>query len=338
MKLWLLLLALSISLFNISIVNSQSVRLNKVEEHDKNQSYPIDVRHFLGIKDKIIKNYLSEHSNYFENKKLQKTSSWNFSVGSTKSWFAEDLTTSDGTYSVPSTCRAVGTNCYIFVEDDTWNTQVNLANVNAVMEAFDNSTPANSNKGIYETVVETFGNPPDVDNDPRIIILILDIVDGYDGSGGYVAGYFYGLNELSTSGSNVAEIYYVDANPTDLSTEYGLNTALNTTAHEFQHMVHFNYHDGSASKPFQATFLNEGCSEISSVVCGYPLRDQSLYNNEYNHFLLDWRDGDDVLNDYARAARYIVYFYDQFGSDFLKKLVQSKKTHIPSIDDALSTV
>jgi Secretion system C-terminal sorting domain len=338
MKLWLLLLALSISLFDISILNAQSVRLNKVEEHDKNLSYPIDVRHFLGKKDKIIANYLSEHPNYFESQKLQKTNAWNFSVGSTKSWYAEDLTTPDGTYSVPSTCRAVGTNCYIFVEDAIWNTQVSLANVNAVMEAFDNSTPANNTKGIYETVVETFGNPPDVDNDSRIIILILDIIDGYDGSGGYVAGYFYGLNELSISGSNVAEIYYVDANPTDLSTEYGLNTALNTTAHEFQHMIHFNYHDGSPSKPFQATFLNEGCSEISSVVCGYPLRDQSLYNNEYNHFLLDWREGDDVLNDYARAARYIVYFYDQFGPDFLKRLVQSKKTHIPSIDDALSTV
>ncbi|MCF8261304.1 MAG: T9SS type A sorting domain-containing protein [Melioribacteraceae bacterium] len=327
-----------ICILSFEPISAQTVQYQKAEEKSENKPYQIDARHFLAKKDVLITNFLKENPNYFQEIKLKKKTAWNFSVGSTKSWFAEDLTKNDGTYSVPSTCRAVGTNCYIFVENSIWNTRVTQANVNAVMEAFDNSTPANSQKGIYETVTEVFGDAPDVDGDPKIIILILDIVDGYEAgtNSGYTAGYFYGLNQFATSGSNIAEIYYVDADPLDLSTANGLNTALNTTAHEFQHMVHFNYHDGSSGKPFQTTFINEGCSEVSSVVCGYPLRDQGLFNNEYNHYLLDWRSGDAVLNDYARAARYIIYLYDQFGPRILGNIVQSINIDIPSINDALN--
>ncbi|HEX2985127.1 MAG TPA: hypothetical protein VHO28_16430 [Ignavibacteriales bacterium] len=44
---------------------------------------------------------------------------WSFAVGSVKSWYALDLTT-ENFYTVSSTCRAVGTNCYIFVEKSLW--------------------------------------------------------------------------------------------------------------------------------------------------------------------------------------------------------------------------
>ncbi|MCB9248163.1 MAG: hypothetical protein H6613_06285 [Ignavibacteriales bacterium] len=284
--------------------------------------------------EKEVTKFLRENPNYFEEAKLQKKTAWNFTVGTAKSWFAYNFT-SESFYSVPSTCQAIGTNCYVFVEDAIWNSRVTLENVNAIITDFDNSTPANPNKGIYQTDVETFGNPPDVDNDPRIIILILDIKDGYSGSGGYVAGYFHSVNQIAMANSNNAEIYYLDANPSNLSTEDGLNNVMSTTAHEFQHMIHFNYHDGTSGKPEQITFLNEGLSLSAEVVCGYPIYSQGYYNSEYNHYLFDWRSGDDVLKDYSRAARYVNYLYDQFGVEFLTKLVQSKNTGVAAINETL---
>ncbi len=324
-----------LAIFIFTISNAQNVIIEKVNDSNNEQSYKIDARPFLEEQEKAVTKFLNENPNYFEDLKLQKKAAWNFTVGSTKSWYAYNFTT-EGFYSAPATCRAVGTNCYVFVEDAIWGTGVNQANVDAIQLAFDNSTPANPNKGVYQTVVETFGAPPDVDSDPKIIIFILDIRDGYAGSGGYILGYFHSVNQINMANSNLAEIYYLDANPSDLSTPAGLDNVMSTTAHEFQHMVHFNYHDGTTAKPSQVTFLNEGCSLAAEVVCGYSIYGQSLFNNEFNHYLFDWRSGDEVLSDYSRAARYVTYLYEQFGTEFLGKLVRSTKTEVPSINDALA--
>ena len=323
-----------ITLFSYSTVFSQNVLVEKYDENNA-KSYKIDAHKFLAEQEKEVIEFLNENPNYFEEQKLNKTVAWDFTIGSTKEWWATNLT-NNNFYKVPSTCQSIGTHCYIFVEDAIWNSRVTIENVNSIKEAFDNKTPASDTKGIYETVVGAFGSPPDVDGDEKIIILVLDIKDGYDGSGGYVAGYFHSLNEITHANSNMAEIYYLDANPADLSTDYGIENVMGTTAHEFQHMIHFNYHNGSAGKPQQLTFLNEACSMTSEVVCGYGIRSQALYNNETNNYLFEWRDGDDVLTDYARAARYMTYFYDQFGTDYLGKFVQSSQTGITGINDALS--
>ena len=53
----------------------------------------------------------------------RRSAAWNFSVGYQRTFWATDITLNTE-YSVPATCRAVGTNCYIFVEDSNWNTRV----------------------------------------------------------------------------------------------------------------------------------------------------------------------------------------------------------------------
>lgn len=322
----------------IGISQAQSIRMKKANDGGESKIYKIDPQPYLQKSNEFVAKFLAENPDYFKQQKLQKTTSWDFTVGSTRSWISYDFK-NDSYPFVPSTCRAIGTNCYIFVEDAIWNSKVTMDNVNAIINAFDNSTPADANKGIYDTNVETFGNPPDVDNDEKIIILIQDIKDNYDGDQNrtYIGGYFHSINEIKVENSNRAEIYYLDAYPTDLSSASGLEGAMSTTAHEFQHMINFNYHDGTAGNPVETTFLNEGCSLAAEVVCGYPIYSQSLYNNEFNHYLLDWRTGqNDVINDYSRAARYMTYMYEQFGVDFLKKLVQSDWAGIVGIDDALS--
>ena len=275
---------------------------------------------------------------------LQKTAAWNFQVGLTHNWSAiNESGQGASSETVHSTCRKVGTHCYVFVEDSLWlngkTTQVTQAAVDSVENAWDNKTPANPKKGIYQTHVETFGNPPDVDHDSLIVILILNIQDGYNGNGGYVAGFF---DPSSESGINSAEILFIDANPQNLNTSDGLQEAMSTTAHEFQHMIEYNYHGRNGTQS-QDTFFNEGCSVIAEYINGYSLYDQSYFNSELNYSLLNWRNGDkiNVLYDYSRAARFFLYLKEQFfdaDKNFFKRFVTSTSISITALDNfALST-
>jgi hypothetical protein len=300
-------------------------------------SYPIHGSDLLWKQELEVRKFVAQHPEALKSSALHKTA-WSFGPGSTKSWYADSIH-SDGTttrYLVPSTCKAVGPNCYIFVEDASWGTRVNQPAVDSILLYFNSKTPANPSMGIFATDTSAFGNPPDVDHDPRIIILLLNIKDGYSGSGGFVEGYFYSFNEVNplTSGygtSNFAEMFYIDTNPLNLMTPAGLASGISTLAHEFQHMIHF-IHD-----PSEITFVNEGCSVLAEVNCGFPIYNPVLYANEPNHYLLDWRSTDmtHVLNDYSRAARFFVYLRDQVGIGVFKKIVASTQHGTAGIDTGL---
>jgi hypothetical protein len=313
-----------------------------IEKSNLPKSYPIHASDLLWKQELEVRNYIKHHPDAMKPSTLHKAAAWNFNVGSTYTWYADDLRYAGVRYRVPSTCRAMGTNCYIFVEDANWGTQgakVTQAMVDSIQIYFDSKTPANPSKGIFETDTSAFGNPPDVDDDPRIVILLLDIVDGYSGTGGYVAGYFYSFNEINPSEpgygtSNFTEMFYIDVNPTNLNTKNGLNDALSTLAHEFQHMIHFNY------DKYELKFVNEGCSTLAEVNCGFPIYSPSLYAGEPNHFLWDWRENSDpgVLNDYSRAARFFVYLRDQMGMRLFKPLVASTNTGEAGINAGLQSI
>ncbi|MFA7421494.1 MAG: FlgD immunoglobulin-like domain containing protein [Melioribacteraceae bacterium] len=327
-----IILLLLIAAINISAqTKSVSQKVNE-EEAVSNESYPIDARPIL---ERLEKKFATEISSALSKKTVNPTA-WNFKVGDKYSWQSFDLRTGQNNlqYSVSSTCRAVGKNSYIFVEDSSWvdiNKKVNQAVVDSVLYAFETKTP-NSSQGIYNTNISTFG-ATSLTYDSKIIILIHNIRDDYKGSGGYVAGYFWAYAESK----NNAHIYYLDSNPlpflkTDGTIDLGgLYTGMGTTAHEFQHMIHYNYH------PNQETFFNEAWSLVAEVVCGYGLYSQSGtqgYSNNTNRYLLNWNrnDATDVLKDYSRAARFSLYLYEQFGADILKKFLLSVKNGDEAFD------
>jgi len=320
-----------------TILHAQPLEKTATEEGKSPKSYPIHGSDLLWKQELEVRKFVVQHPEALKSNSLHKTT-WTFKVNDTKSWYADNFITHNNSdrYQVPSTCRAVGTNCYIFVEDASWGPRVNQAVVDSIRIYFDSKTPADPSNGIFTTDTSAFGNPPDVDQDPRIIILLLDIKDGYSGSGGFVEGYFYSFNEVNPSQSgyrtsNFAEMFYIDTNPLNLTTSEGLASGISTLAHEFQHMIHFN-HD-----PNEMTFINEGCSVLAEVNCGFPIYDPALYANEPNHYLLDWRTGDmtHVLNDYSRAARFFVYVRDQAGIGVFKKIVASTQIGTAGIDAGL---
>jgi hypothetical protein len=308
--------------------------------HSAPKNHLVHASDLLWKEEKEVRQYIDTHPEALQSSSLHKAAE--FSVGSVKEWYADDLSSSGGPrYKVPSTCKAVGTNCYVFVEDASWTSgRVNQSTVDSVRIYFDSKSPANPSKGIFEMDTAAFGNPPDVDHDPKIIILMMDIKDGYSSiNDGYVAGYFYSFNEINPetpgySTSNFAEIFFLDTNPVNLLTPGGLSDGLSTLAHEFQHMIHFNYDRN------ELTFINEGCSLLAEVNCGFPIYSQSLFAQEPNHYLLDWRSYDpDFLGfDYSRAARFFVYLRDQVGMGLLRPLVASTLTGTAGIDAALESI
>ena len=315
---------------------AQSVQKNPVRGDETAKSYPVDPMPLLLKHYQEAASYFSSHPELTTTPLLRKTSAWGFKVNDSHTWWVSNLST-ETYYQDQSTCRGVGKHCYIFVEDSLWSVRVTQEAVDSIINDFDNRTPANPSKGIFEMDSSAFGNPPDVDGDPRIIILICNIQDGFTGTGGYVAGFFDPVQETNGAHSNSAEIYYLDANPTNLGTASGIRSAMSTAAHEFQHMINYNYHKTVANQ--EPTFINESCSKLAEVYCGYPTSDLLLYANETNHYLFDWRGNDNtlVLNDYARAQRFSLYLWDRFGVGLFRYIVQSQQTSgIDIINEALS--
>lgn len=285
-------------------------------------------------KDKEVLQFFKDNPN-LKTKFKKSTFGWGFNLGDTHNWWTVDMNsepTSD--YEVPSTCRGIGDDCYVFVADSLWhdggfNPLVTQDHVDNIVESFSNTTANFPNMGIYDVNVMTFGEPPNIDNDERIIILILSIhADGVGGS-------FSQVNQFSDSDaqtfgrrSNEAEMYYMDVSGVD-NVEYSRGLQ----AHEFQHMIHYNYDDN------EATFVNEGLSMIAEYVCGhYETYYFNAYQQDPNVYLFGWRLGDDVTDDYARAALWTLYIHEQFPDGILKKIVQNTGNKNFGLDAAMNQI
>jgi len=104
-------------------------------------------------------------------------------------------------------------------------------------------------------------------------------------------------------------------------------TAASTTAHEFQHMIHWN------ADQVELAFINESCSEVASLVCGYSYPGQNRYTDDTDVHLLDWSG---TLEDYSRAARWGLYLWNQFPNGYLKMLVSKTSDGIAGMNSAFA--
>ena len=167
---------------------------------------------------------------------------------------------------------------------------------------------------IYPSVTNNFGLASDIDQDGRINILCFDIQDGFSGSGGYTAGYFWSGDLYNVTHSNQSEIFYIDTYPAMGSYTKDVSRAYATLAHEFQHMVNFNQNvliEGSYSN--MDTWLNESLSMAAEqVYSGQGLSNRINYYNlsssiQNGHSLLYWDHYGDTLSNYSLS-----YLFGQY--------------------------
>lgn len=235
---------------------------------------------------------------------------------------------------ITANLRSIGKHCYVYVAEDQ---SVSQAAINKVQSKFD--------QVIYSVNTTHFGNEwkPGIDGDNKVYLLLSDIQDGYSNpNDGYVAGYFFAGDEMlqaefpshSKVKSNEKEIVYLDTYPSDPDAD----DYMEIVAHEFQHMIHYN----QDSK--EVTWVNEGCSQIAPVLCGFTAPGHyKLLKDSPDRSLNNWAQWN-PMPDYGQ-----VYLWNQFVLEVLKRkqinvanffrsLASSKKASISGYIEAFKKV
>lgn len=260
-------------------------------------------------------------------------------VGAERTFFAPDFRSMQQ-YTVSAVLRGIGSFCYVFVEASEWNTRVTAETVHAIVRAFDATTPANPQRGIYQTLTQAFGAPPDIDGNDKIILLLLNIRDT-NHSNQYTAGFFNPADQsrgvLRNPGfrgfpirSNEADMLYVDTQPLNPNSE----AAHNVVAHELLHLIHWG-HD-----PHEATWVDEGCAGYASFLCGYSvLAHVAAFERRPSISLITWPEMDtDALPHYGATFLWMLYLHEQHGGlDTLTEIVQNRGTSLTGVADALAS-
>jgi hypothetical protein len=113
---------------------------------------------------------------------------------------------------------------------------------------------------MYKRIASAFGLPEDVDGNGKVILLLLDIRDGYtQNKRSYTAGFFHSYHMFKKDDrhrySNEADMLFIDINPH----EFGSDSFYSTIVHELQHLINFSrtsFHGGS----LEDTWIDEGLS------------------------------------------------------------------------------
>ncbi len=222
----------------------------------------------------------------------------------------------------------------IYVEAAEWDSgHVDTTAIDTLVTYFRDRTFEGSlypDLGIKAAAEDVFGPPPDIDNNGKVYILLIDVRDDYDpdSSKTFVAGYFDPLDQEkgSTPRGNLADIIYLDTNPGRLSGA-NIRHQISTLAHEYQHLIHYG------RDPGEDIWVNEGLSELSPTLMGLPHREFTYYLTDTN-MRLDSFDGE--LADYARCGLFFLYTWVQLGTQFIKDLIVNTETGISGFSQTLS--
>ncbi len=222
---------------------------------------------------------------------------------------------------VEADCRGWGPHVAVYVTPDQWEAGIDAEDVENIVRTFEESTPADPGRGIYDIVTSTFGPVPDVDGDERIVLLYHDLGE-YAGSS--FDGFFRAKDEGSCSTCNHTEMLFLDSVHNDPSGDY----MLSIIPHEFQHMIQFGQ-DGD-----EASWVNETLSETAMILCGYYTDVLAV-----NRFATE-PDTPLVVEtyvDYGAAFLFGLYIYERFGESFVEDLAAEPGNSMNGFDSVAAS-
>lgn len=248
---------------------------------------------------------------------------------------AGNFSVSDGTVWTPFEFELVDitTEYYLWVEvTQLADGNVSPTDVVRLRGAMFDSTPSrsiNPNQGIVANINQTFGQPPDIDGDGIVDILMYDISPGQGGTLGFVSG----ADQLIGAGSgNERDILYLDSN----EGVRNFTTLAVIAAHEYTHLIHLTY-------GFDTTFITEGMAEYAMVMNGYYWRGVGYISSisEVSLPLFSWRtspNGGPGARDYERGGLFFTYIAEQFGPDVVGEMMRdTEKKGAIGLDSVLAT-
>jgi hypothetical protein len=192
----------------------------------------------------------------------------------------------------------MGPNCYVVVEDSQWNVKINQAQVDTIVAHFENTSigPFPS-QGIWDLDTSHFGNPPDnLDQDPRVYILYYDFDVSSDG---FFWGFDQECDDVAQFHSNECDVVYMNCSDVDPAGSY----LLAVLAHEFEHLIHYNYDADEAS------WVDEGLAELAMWLYGNP-DTISQFNTNPDRSLTSFSGN---WYDYIKSYLFTLYFYERYG-------------------------
>ena len=226
-------------------------------------------------------------------------------------WFNDK--DSDTHHQTEATLRYQSDLLNIWVEDSAWVTDRTI-----------NQAAAQIETAIIPINRELFGSEwqPGIDGEPQINIFNVSDM------GESVLGYFSSADEFPPAVnpfSNAREMMYLNLNKLTI----GEDEYLSVIAHEYEHMIHWHQDRN------ETIWLNEGMAEVAAAVNGY---------GDSDHMPSFLRDPDTPLTyfdyeggDYGGAYLFSRYFYDRFGAEATRQLVQHPDNGIPSVEAVLAT-
>jgi hypothetical protein len=238
-------------------------------------------------------------------------------------WALDHSTPSPTFYITPATCRYVGEDCYIFVEDSQWNVHYDQQAVDELAAALDDSTPG-GHGGILDTDVQFFGPIPDeLDGDPKVYFLVLDIRDGYDPSSSepqlVFLGYFSPYNQFTDTEawlyygghSNECEMLYIDCFPSEMG------DASYVSSHELVHLIQWGI------KPFsgEELWVIENQAQTGVYLCGYPAEQVETFLDAGGVTPIKWTgypDDERYVAGYGAGFLWFAWLFENYGgADFV---------------------
>jgi len=208
---------------------------------------------------------------------------------------------------------------YVFVERGQ---QVDL---NALKRSADTFEQA-----IYPTMHEIFGTEwtSGIDGDPHLYILHAT------GLGSTAAAYYYSPSEYpraAVPNSNEHEMFFVNLDTMDWA--IGSPYYEGVLTHEFQHMIQWHTDQN------EDTWMNEGLSELASMLAGYgPSGFIPSFMSVPDIQLNTWPEDGNRPAHYGGAFMFLAYFYDRYGEEATKALVRDPNNGLESVAETLAAI
>ncbi len=212
-------------------------------------------------------------------------------------WYIWDLGGMPVANLLPCTVRGLGNNIYVVVEDSQWNVNIDQADVDTIVDHFDNVSVGNfPDQGIWDLNTSHFGGPPNFDGLDRIFFLYYEFNISAD-------GYFWVYDQFPDGSqpwaSNEADVIYLATDSGNCASNYLMAVG----AHEFEHLIHFNQDQNEES------WLDEGMGELAMWLFGNP-DNISSFNTNPDNSLVTWGSS---WADYIQTYLWTLYIYEQFG-------------------------